>query len=410
MPKNNITKEITSSYTHFEEFLSYLPDPIDKFLNDIPDALDTFKEMLLDPHISSKLEQLKDEVLSKDWYIEPFDNSEKAQKVAKFVEDILDDINIDNSFEHFLSCVEFGYSVSEIVWKIENGYYIPHIKEKPQDIFRFKTDGTLVYQSPQGDTPLKKDYKFLVFTWKDSPKNPYGTPVLAQCYWPWQFKKAGWRFWMTVAEKFGVPTVLALFDVETLTPEEAEERASFIANALSRIQSDAALGLGGVDKVEKLESKGTGEDFAKLIEACNSEISKAITGEILTSDKGNTGSYALAKVHNETLKKRGRKLAKKLAYTLRETLIKWIVELNFGKDAPVPFIKFDFSEIAEWDQVKDAIDRGIPVSKKAIYQQYNVPEPEDDNDAFLSPKLNKQAGGEGFSDFFTQMLTRMNLR
>ncbi len=409
MAKSDLRKEIVSNYTHFEEFMSYLPNPLDTFLNNPSDASTIFEEMLLDPHISSKIEQLKDEVQSKEFYIEPFDNSQRAMQIAQYVESVLENIDIESVISDMLSSVEYGYSVLEVIWKLNNQEWTPDkIKQRRYDLFRFKSDGTLVYKSPHGDKPLDTEYKFIVHKYRPSPKRIYGTPVLAQCYWPWQFKKAGLRFWLTVAEKFGVPTIFGIFNSEGLSEEEVKERADFIAEALYNIQSDAAIALPDVE-IKSVESKGTADDFLMLLEFCNAEISKAITGEILTADKGKTGSYALAKVHSETLKKRGRKLSKSIANTLNQTLIKWIVELNFGKDAPVPSFNFDFSEVAEWDQVKDAIDRGIPVSKKAIYQQYNVPEPEDDNDSFISPKLNNP-GGEGFSDFFTQMLRRMNLR
>jgi len=405
VPTKKLTTEITSNYAYFEQFLTYLPDPADTILDDPEGAYEVFRKMLLDPHINAKLQQLKDEVLSKEFDIVPADESSKAQEIADFVKKaIYENLNIEQDFAELLSAIEYGFSVSEVIWKQEGGFWLPDsLKARKQEKFRFNTKGELLYYDPiEGWKRLDTNYKFIIHRHNPQVENPYGFSVLLACYWPWMFKKAGWKFWLKVAEKFGVPTVLALIKGEGMTEDQKAETANFIAEALLNIQEDAAVALVDVEKVETLESKGSAEDFARLIELCNAEISKAITGEILTADKGNTGSYALAKVHSETLKRRGRKVAKALANTLNRTLIRWIVELNYGKDLLhlTPKLQFDFTEIPEWEQVKDAIDRGVPVSKEALYSMYNLPKPVNEEDVFISPKLSA-SGGMNFSDFFT---------
>ncbi|MEO2082846.1 MAG: DUF935 family protein [Desulfurobacteriaceae bacterium] len=400
-----LTTEITSNYAYFEQFLTYLPDPADTILDDPEGAYEVFRKMMLDPHINAKIQQLKDEVFSKEFNIVPADESAKAKEIAQFVEKVIyENLNIEQDFGEILSAIEYGFSVSEVIWKQENGYWLPDsLKARKQERFRFNAKGELLYyDSVEGWKILPTTYKFIIHRHNPQVENPYGTSVLLSCYWPWMFKKAGWKFWLKVAEKFGVPTVLALIKGEGMTEDQKTETANFIAEALLNIQEDAAVALVDVEKVETLESKGSADDFRQLIELCNAEISKAITGEILTADKGNTGSYALAKVHMETLKRRGRKVAKALANTLNRTLIRWIVELNYGKDQLYlsPELQFDFTETPEWEQVKDAIDRGVPVSKEALYSVYNLPKPQNEEDVFISPKLSA-SGGMNFSDFFT---------
>ncbi len=404
VPTKKLTTEITSNYAYFEQFLTYLPDPADVFVDNPEGAYEVFRKMMLDPHINAKLQQLKDEVLSKEFDIVPADESSKAREIADFVKKaIYENLNIEQDFAELLSAIEYGFSISEVIWKQEGGFWLPDsLKARKQEKFRFNTKGELLYYDPiEGWKRLDTTYKFIIHRHNPQVENPYGTSVLLSCYWPWQFKKAGLKFWLKVAEKFGVPTVLALINGD-LPADQKAEVADFVAEALLNIQEDAAVALIGVEDVKTLESKGSAEDFKELIELCNAEISKAITGEILTADKGNTGSYALAKVHSETLKRRGRKVAKALANTLNRTLIRWIVELNYGKDMLhlVPEFQFDFTEIPEWEQVKDAIDRGVPVSKEALYSMYNLPKPVNEEDIFISPKLSA-SGGMNFSDFFT---------
>ena len=307
-----------------------------------------------------------------------------------------------------LSALEYGFSVSEIVWKKENGYWIPHkvISRHPKR-FRFNAKGELLYFSDGQWKVLNFPYKFIIHRHSPRTENPYGSSLLLRCYWPWQFKKAGLRFWLIIAEKFGVPTILAIFKTEGMNTEEAKEKAQMLAEALSRIQSDAALALADIEEVKTVEAKGNAEDFKLLLDFCNGEISKAITGEVLSSDIGDRGSYALAKVHENTLFMRAKRIAKELEETLNSTLMRWITELNFGKEAPQPLLSIELEEVADWEKVRQAISLGVPVSLKALYTRYHIPEPKDEKDTFVNPKFLQ--GGKNFADFFTSK-TRMKLK
>jgi len=113
---SKLTKEITSNYAYFERFLAYLPDPADLILDDPQGAYEVFRKMSLDPHINAKLQQLKDEVLSKDFNVVPADESAKAAEIARFVEETIhENLDIENDFAELLCAVEFGFSVSQCI-------------------------------------------------------------------------------------------------------------------------------------------------------------------------------------------------------------------------------------------------------------------------------------------------------
>jgi phage gp29-like protein len=201
------------------------------------------------------------------------------------------------------------------------------------------------------------------------------------------FKNAGFRFWMITAEKFGVPTVIAIFESDD--EEKARQRAKELAEALSGIQSDAAIALGNVKEINTLEIKGNIDSFKVLIDACDNQISYAITGQNLASAEGKYGTRAQAEIHEKMLQSVAAKDAIDLGHTLTNQLIKYIVTLNFGTDAPGASIVFDTDEYAEWTVVKDAIQVGVPVSKRLLYTEYNIPEPDNDEDSFISPKASE---------------------
>lgn len=68
------------------------------------------------------------------------------------------------------------------------------------------------------------------------------------------------------------------------------------------------------------------------------------------------------------------------------------VAVNFPGEV-APKFDIDSTDFAPWDMVRDAIDRGIPVSLNAMYRKYHLAKPEDEKDVFL-----KQPSDFGFAD------------
>ncbi|ADD68981.1 protein of unknown function DUF935 [Denitrovibrio acetiphilus DSM 12809] len=330
-----------------------------------------FEEMLQDAHIYAKLEQLKDRVFGMQWDVRPAGFDELSREVSVFVKECLTGLGVKQLLQDMMMAVEYGFSVVEIVWAEKDGKWLPSkaLGRRPNR-FAFASDGTLSLVDGAVSIPLEEELKFIVH--RNSPKNenPYGTPVLSKCYWPWMFKKAGFRYWLTVAEKYGVPTVLALFD--SIDDAESRTRAKELAENLYNIQSDAAVALANVDSVQVLETKGTSADFSELVNICNTEISKAITGEILTSDTSTNGSYSLAQQHLETLQVKSDKVAKALAERVTKTLIRWIVDLNFGNVSAPEFV-LDIRAEADWDIIKDAVELGFEVNKEEVAKRFGIP-------------------------------------
>lgn len=378
--KKRLTAEVISPQEHLHTFLSYMPNP-DRILRDTGESMDTYREMLLDGRLRSLLKLRKTSVLNYPWRLTAGEPA--AEPIADRVRDFLDNRNLYHEMLEMLSAIELGYSVTEVVWELREGWWVPaKLKGRKQERFRFSPAGGLVYLSPSGDRPLEETYKFIVHRHDPPAENPYGDAVLKQCYWPWRFKKAGWRFWMTVAEKFGVPTVLAIF--ETADEGEAAERATMLAESLAGIQGDAAVGLANVKSVQALEMRGNVGDFRSLIDAANTELSYAITGQSLATGEAEYGTRSQGEVHETVLREFVKSDARALAHTIQETLIEWMVDLNFGPDAPRPRFSFELEDYAPWSTVKEAIEVGVPVSRGDLYDRYGLPRPKDEEDAYLA--------------------------
>jgi len=413
-----LTQVTATEWQAFERFLSYMPR-VDDFLQEIGETIEIYDRMLTDEEIGAALDVRKKALLSYPWAISPKDESEEAAKAANLVRDILKRFPFSKLLEQCLTALEFGFAVVEIVWEDPqntNGLWVPRetilLRHKR---FELTPEGKIraIYPEPK---ELAERFKFILHRHGISPENPYGVSVLRRCYWPWRFKRAGWQFWLTAAERFGVPSVIALLDVENAkSAQEIEERAQFVGEALKSLRVDSAVAVAGAKEIQVLEARRL-EGFEKLIELCNRAITKAITGQILATGEAKHGTRAQATVHENILYEIVDSDARNLAETLNRTLIPWIVELNLGPEAPVPKFEFDLAEETPWERVREAIDRGVPVSRKALYEIYGLPQPEDDQDVFLSPK----AGGlvlsdrlefaEGGPDFFGQIPLRRRFR
>lgn len=398
-----LSAEVSSPYSGLFKFFDYMPNP-DELLKDRGETLGLYKRMLLDPRIYSLVELRKSLALSRSYSVICEDT-----KMADFIYGILEKMNIREVAKNLLSALEYGFSVCELIWKIEDGLYVPHeVKLRDPERFSFDYQGRLYWTTDGIRRRLEEPYKFIAHR-HGGLESPYGSSILKQCYWPWMFKNAGFRFWMITAEKFGVPTVIAIFESDD--EQRARERARELAEALSGIQSDAAVALGNVKEVDTLEVKGNLESFKTLIDACDNQIAYAITGQSLASAEAQYGTRAQAEVHERMFQAIAIQDAINLAHTLNDTLISWIVELNFGSDAKKATFTFDTDEYAPWEVVKEAIEAGVPVSKKILYLEYGIPEPEDEDDAFISPKNRQIIPAQiNLADYDKKKLKRPYLR
>lgn len=398
IPAGTMTRSVTASYQMFAGFAGQvMPNP-DSLIKSKGVRFDTFREMLLDGTISGKFDQLFAWVLTKKLTIKPA--SEKSKAAAETVKIALANVNIDRLLAEMLTATQFGYAVQEIIWKDpkQNGgaWLVDKVVGRVQERFGFGYDGKLKYNENGILKDISDQYKFIVMRHGFTNENYYGTPLLSKCYWHWMFKKAGFRFWITAAEKFGVPTVIALFQSDD--EKEQSETAEYLAGELSKIQNDAAVALANVDSIQTLEASGNAQGmFKDFVDMCNAEISKAITGETMTSENGSgSGSFALSNTHADTLDVKTQGIANEIAQTLRDSIVSYITWLNHGFDAEVPAVVIKDVTDASWEQTRDAIDRSIPVSLQAVYDNYGIPQPKDDEDTFVKPE--SSGGMYGFSD------------
>lgn len=146
-------------------------------------------------------------------------------------------------------------------------------------------------------------------------------------------KRWGWRAWLAAVEMFGQP-----FRIAKYPPGASEELKT---EMLKMLQEMGAFG-GGVwaqgSDLELVESNNKGEwPHERLCNFTDRAYSKVWLGSTLTVEIGETGgANAAAQTHNEVRQDiRDDDIANE-SETIREQILKPLVAVNFGPDAPVP--------------------------------------------------------------------------
>jgi len=128
---------------------------------------------------------------------------------------------------------------------------------------------------------------------------------------------------------------------------------------------------------------GMGEpDGRSRVACCDTQISYGLTGQAIATSTVNGGSLALGEVQADLLFEDCKGIALELQGVIQK-IIDWTVELNFGEAEKPPLFQFDIERKASFEQIMQAVDRKIPVSRSELYSSYGLPEPKDEDDAFV---------------------------
>lgn len=328
-----------------KKFFATLPNP-NLLMASIGERQITLENIATDPHVAACIQSRKSGVLSQTWEIQPSNNL--PIEINEFVTRTFDSLDLFKIISELLNAPLFGFVVSEIVWKPEifrnRIVIVPlSIQSKPNKWFVFDSNNIPRYRNPE----TRKDeillpYKFLVVQHDPTFENPYGNAVLSKCLWPVVFKKTFVTFWTNFAEKFGMPHFIG--KTENIASSEDFEK---FEELLENLIQDGSAVIPSTDSIEILNATtaNSASIFYDFINFCNTEISKAILSQTLTTELGDVGSYAAANVH-ATIRDDIVKSDKLLVEKALNKLVRWIIDLNFGKQTEYPkFIIYEEEDV-----------------------------------------------------------------
>lgn len=344
----------------FEKKLAQSDETLNKAQKEIKDL----RRLTADAHISAVVQSRKAGVLSLEYSIIGGGEAER-----NYATEIMSKIDMQNLISDILECVLYGFAVLEI--NFGRDLHAREIIGRPQEYFAFDTYGNLLFvpiDNYEG-TPVNKNKTVLIQN-EPTYSNPYGTPTLAKCYWPAVFKQDAIKSWLICAERYGMPFIIGKH------PETKDVKLDEYEDILTRLIRDGIAMLPKSYEVLILEGNRVQsvEMFERLIAYCNSEVSKAILGQTLTTEIGKTGSYAAAEVHlqvrSEIVEADGHIVTKAMNDVLRK-----ICAPHFENNNPPHFKlhKEDFSkDTANRDIILQQL--GVRFTTEYIKRNYGIEE------------------------------------
>lgn len=327
--------------------------------------------------------------------VEAASDDKVDQDNADLIRAWLDRDEIEDELFDILDSVGKGYSVTEIMWELDGGQWMPERLEfRDPRWFRFDPDDgkTLRLIDEHGQLTPLAPYKFIRHRTKAKTGLPIRGGLARAAAWGYLFKNFTVRDWVIFAERYGHPLRVGKHGANA-----TDEEKQTLLRAVSNIASDAAAIIPQGMELEFIEAKLSGnmDLFERFADWIDRQISKAVLGQTLTTEvKG--GSFAAAKVHGEVKDDIERADAKELGATLNRDLVRPIIDLNRGVQKRYPKIRIGRPEEIDVELFTKAlgvvVPMGLKVSAKDVRDKLNFKEPEGDDDVLHAPNTQPGAG------------------
>lgn len=97
-------------------YSNILPDP-DKILIENEYDYEIYRDLLMDPHLTATIQQRKMQVMQLEYEIQQSAKSNGKSFIAKELESVFEDIDMNDLISEIMDAIFFGYSVVELTWK-----------------------------------------------------------------------------------------------------------------------------------------------------------------------------------------------------------------------------------------------------------------------------------------------------
>ncbi len=364
----------------------------------------------------------------------PADESAEAEADAELLREWLRSRELEDEIFDMLDAIGKGFSVAEIIWETSAREWMPiRLEHRLPQWFRF--DPVSGQRLQRQDDRLGwidlEPGKFVTHLHRAKSGLPIRGGLARPVAWAWCFKAFGLRDWLRFIKVYGHPFRMGRYH-DGAKPEEKQE----LYRAVLDIASDAAAILPESMAIEFIENAGTGarsDLYKDLLATLDAAVSKAVLGQTLTTQEGESGSYSLGQVHDEVRGDIERADARQVAAALTNQLGRPMVLLNRGDPGRRGFPRFAIGveEDADPGQIADLMHKvpRLKVRATQLRRIYGLEEPEQDDETvtggigappeaamaraqgddamFLFARAMARAGGERDPDGIDQALAEM---
>ncbi|MEQ9087108.1 MAG: DUF935 family protein, partial [Pontimonas sp.] len=358
-----------------------------------------FTETMLadDPHLLGLVNVRKNMVAGSELYVEPDSDDELAKAAADFVRQSLDAIpRFRKALKALLDGPFSGIGLNEIMWtQVGQNTLIEALKPLSPKKFKFNEDLELCVDDPENQEHNGKklsDFRSKFVTHLPGVLTPYypnKDGLLRAVSWYWAFKKQGIGYWLSGAERFAFPAIVA-----TVPENTAETIVTGLRQMLAQLSTDQGIVLQegvNLDTLNQGTVSGGDAVWHNLEKYFDAQMTKLISGGTLNTDQGDKGSHSLGEVHERTRLDIAIDDAEALAETLKSDLVIPLLQLNThrfgGVMPPIPRLWFDIREykpIEQWH-----VGLGV-IKNNQVLEELGL------------PRMPKDKGGEDIAAFISQ--------
>lgn len=276
---------------------------IDTDLDQISDNLETLiaetgksrqellDECLADDEIESCREDVRSAMLSAPWRLLAEDVEERVQNAFYKM--------IQKQLPHFIELsllARFnGYAVAEYIYKqnAQGLWLIERVLSKEGEFENYtpKRDGSLIFQSNDGEIALDQELKYLLLTSKAVPARPAGEMMILRAYPAVVLRKRAWAYAGQFVRRYAQPYIIG--------KQGGFGMIGDFASKLFGFSNGGAAAIGREDEISLHQLSGNGEAFELIERLANARIQKLILGKVKTADLAN-GSRAAQETEDAT--------------------------------------------------------------------------------------------------------------
>lgn len=369
------------------------------YMTPLADLLDEIRAT--DPHVQAILSKREWMVAGAEWEVRPArtfaggKESAEAATIRRFVSAVLTALPaFSDALSHLMSAVYYGRAVMEVTWAVEGRWYVPRVllPVHPRWVhydhrwrLHLWAEGTPGNGDPFGawpglDLTAYPAGQFLIHTPRIrggfASQEGLGRPIS----WFAMFKRWVIRDAMGLAELAGRMARVGTYSTGAgNTPAASEEDKQRLEAALQNWSSSRALIHPETTKVQFVPPVKGDTIHGPLIALFNSELSKAVLGETLTTEAGEKGARSLGEVHAAQGRMIARYDARSLEETITNYLIAPLVRLNFGPSAPVPVFALAVDPQESLDALAGRVEKlvkvGLRVGQAWTRNQFGIEDP-----------------------------------
>jgi hypothetical protein len=328
-----------------------------------------YREMRIDDTLKACLNFKKVLISGRAWDIEPAggkDATEEQKKHAKFVTDVLQEINFNKVMREQLTALDFGCSYGEIIWAVEEWgeeglrMILKDIKFRDPEWMRIDTDvygNILMFRQQAGITPLDVDIapeKMCHYAYQSEFSNHYGASDMRAAYAAWWSKKFVTQFYNVFLERFGQPLMMMKYPQGS--SNELKQALQRILTNLST-KSDILVPEGVIVELVEATRGGTAR-YDEALNYFDVRLSRAILVPALLGMGVDVkrGSDSQSRLHLRVLMKVANEVSIDLEHLYSSKVIKPLVDMNFAGVTEFP--KFKFRDYGEYEAI-EIVDSAI---------------------------------------------------